>query len=163
MRIRIFTTGGTFDKEYDEISQKLVFKEPQVTKLLERSRCNVNSIITPLMLVDSLDITEQQRQLILENCKTVAEDKIVITHGTDTMGQTAELLASGIKGKTIVLTGALVPYQFRNSDSLFNLGTAIAFVQFLPAGVYIAMNGKVFPWNKVSKNLKTGFFEGIQL
>ncbi len=162
MAIRIFTTGGTFDKEYDEISQKLVFRDTQVPKILKRSRCDVEFKVTSLMSVDSLEMTDQQRSLIEKNCKAAQEDKIIITHGTDTMVETAAFLAREIKGKTIVLTGALVPYQFRNSDSLFNLGTAIAFVQSMPHGIYIVINGRCFEWSKAKKNMETGMFEEVK-
>ncbi len=161
MKIRIFTTGGTFDKEYDPISQRLVVKPTRVPKLLERGWCQVDFVVTSLMSMDSLDMTDADRRVILENCKNAIEDHILITHGTDTMNKTAALLASEIKNKTIVFTGALVPYEFKNSDSSFNLGAALAFVQTLPHGVYIAMNGKCYAWDKVKKNTQTGFFESI--
>ncbi len=162
MKIRVFTTGGTFDKEYDEIKQELVLKGTCMQKLLERARCTLSLEVTSLMTFDSLHLTEAHRNIILENCRNAQEDKIVITHGTDTIVKTAELLAKGVEGKTIVLTGALVPYEFRNSDSLFNLGTAIAFVQLLSPGVYIAMNGKIFTWDNCRKNEKTGVFEELR-
>ncbi len=162
MVIRIFTTGGTFDKEYDPISQTLVFTETRVPKILDRSRCAVQCVVTNLMSIDSLQMKDEHRKAIAEKCKNVAEDKIIITHGTDTVVKTAEVLAREITNKTIILTGALIPYAFRNSDSLFNLGAAIALVQTMPNGVYIAMNGKVFPWNKTQKNTKTGMFEELK-
>ena len=161
MRIRIFTAGGTFDKEYDPISQRLVVKPTRVPKLLERGWCKVDFIVTPLISMDSLDMVDKDRQIISENCKKAVEDRIIVTHGTDTMYKTAALVASEVKNKTIVFTGALVPYEFKNSDSSFNLGAALAFVQTLPHGVYIAMNGKCYAWNKVKKNLETGFFEDL--
>ncbi|MDP3742279.1 MAG: asparaginase domain-containing protein [Candidatus Micrarchaeota archaeon] len=162
MKIRIFTTGGTFDKEYDPISQKLVVKLTRVPKLLERGWCKAEVVVTPLMSMDSLDMADKDRLVISENCKQAKEERILITHGTDTMDKTAAVLASEIKYKTIVLTGAVIPYEFKNSDSPFNLGAALAFVQTLPHGVYIAMNGMCFQWDKVKKNTQTGFFEEIK-
>ena len=162
MAIRIFVTGGTFDKEYDEIKEQLVFIETHVPQMLKLGRCKVDVNIRTIMLIDSLNMTEEDRKIILENCKKAEEDKIVITHGTSTMAKTARFLGKSIKNKTIVLTGAMSPYAFGSSDGLFNLGCALAFVQTLPHGVYVAMNGRYFTWNNVEKNEKTGFFEEMK-
>ena len=159
MNIKIFVTGGTFDKEYNELDGTLFFKETHINEMLKLGRCRVELDIRTLMMVDSLDMNDSDRRIILENCKNTKENKIVITHGTDTMAETAKVLGQTIKDKTIVLTGAMVPYKFGSSDGLFNLGSALAFVQALPNGVYICMNGKYFIWNNVKKNKKTGEFE----
>jgi len=161
MPVRILITGGTFDKEYDEITGELYFKDTHMQEILELGRSKLEVKIRTLMLIDSLDMTEGDRALILENCKRVDEDQIVITHGTDTMTETAKLLAEAKLDKTIVITGAMIPYKFGSSDGLFNFGGALAFAQSLPHGVYVAMNGRYFDWNKVQKNKKTGVFEEI--
>jgi L-asparaginase len=161
MPIKIFVTGGTFDKEYDEITGELFFKDTHLREMLERGRCNLDVQIQTIMMIDSLEMAEKDRTLIVENCRKAKEDRIVITHGTDTMVETARLLAEKIKDKTIVLTGAMIPFAFGSSDGLFNLGSALSFVQVLPPGVYIAMNGRYFSWNKVRKNREQGRFERI--
>lgn len=161
MKIRIFITGGTFDKEYDQIQEKLVFRDSHVQQMLELGKCKVDVSLRTLMMVDSLDMTNEDRELITKNCKNCEEDKIVITHGTGTAEKTAEFLAKEIKDKTIVITGAMSPYAFGSSDGMFNLGCAIAFAQSLLAGVYVAMNGRYFPASHVTKNTKTGIFEEI--
>ncbi|MGH7453024.1 MAG: asparaginase domain-containing protein [bacterium] len=162
MPIKILITGGTFDKEYDEINGALYFKDTHVPEMLKLGRCRLDIQIRTVMMIDSLDMTEADRQIILENCKKSPEDKIVITHGTDTMVETAKVLGENIKDKTIVLTGAMIPYAFGSSDGLFNLGSALSFVQALPHGVYIAMNGRYFTWDNVRKNREMGMFEEIQ-
>ena len=159
MAIRILVTGGTFDKEYNELNGTLFFKDTHLQEMLRLGRCKLEVDIRTLMLVDSLDMTEQDRRLIIDHCSRVEEDRIVITHGTDTMDQTARELGKAKLSKTIVLTGAMVPYKFGSSDGLFNLGSALAFAQTLPHGVYIAMNGRYFHWNNVRKNRSTGEFE----
>ncbi len=159
-RIRILITGGTFDKEYNELTGELYFKESHVPDMLRLGRCRLDIEVRTLMMIDSLQMTDEDRQLVLEHCARCGERRIVITHGTDTMEQTAALLGRNIVDKTVVLTGAMVPYTFGSSDGLFNLGTALAFVQTLPPGVYVAMNGRIFPWNSVHKNRATGVFEG---
>lgn len=159
MAVRILITGGTFDKVYDEISGKLYFRDSHVKEMLDLGRCRLPVEIRTLMLIDSLEMTEQDRRLILENCQNVPEERIVITHGTDTMVETARILAGEIRGKTIVLTGAMIPIAFGSSDGLFNMGGALTAVQILPPGVYIVMNGRVFSWDKVRKNRETGIFE----
>lgn len=162
MKVKIFVTGGTFDKEYNELKGELFFKETHLFEMLKSGRNEVGVDISVLMMIDSLDMTNSDRQKILENCKKSKEDKIIITHGTDTMVETAQFLAKNIEDKTIVLTGAMVPYSFGSSDGLFNLGSALSFVQTLPNGVYIAMNGKYFTWNNVKKDGKNGKFKELE-
>jgi L-asparaginase len=161
MPIKILIAGGTFDKKYDEITGKLYFKKTHVPEMLKLGRCRLDIQVRTVMMIDSLDMTEADRQLILEHCQKAPEDKIVITHGTDTMVETAKVLGENIKDKTIVLTGAMIPYAFGSSDGLFNLGSALSFVQALPHGVYIAMNGRYFTWGNVRKNREKGVFEEI--
>ena len=162
MSIRIFITGGTFDKEYNELNGQLFFKDTHVPELLELGRSRVKVNTRTLMMIDSLEMTDTDRTLIIENCIKAEEDKILITHGTDTITETAVMLADKIKNKTIVLTGAMIPYKFGSSDGLFNMGSALAFVQTLPHGVYIAMNGRYFHWGNVYKNKSTGMFEELK-
>lgn len=162
MAIRIFITGGTFDKEYNELNGQLYFKDTHLHDLLEMGRSRVNVEIRTLMMVDSLEMTDEDRELIAHQCHQCEENKIVITHGTDTMSDTAKMLAQKIKNKTIILTGAMIPIKFGSSDGLFNLGSAIAFAQSLPHGVYVAMNGRYFNWDNVRKNKQTGVFEEIK-
>tara|TARA_B100001750_G_scaffold101668_1_gene80345 strand:- start:247 stop:762 length:516 start_codon:yes stop_codon:yes gene_type:complete len=159
MPVRILVTGGTFDKEYNEMTGELYFEDTHMREILELGRSKLEVKIRTVMLIDSLDMTDEDRATILDNCKRVDEDQIVITHGTDTMTRTAKVLAEAGLDKTIVLTGAMIPYKFGSSDGLFNFGGALAFAQALPSGVYIAMNGKYFDWYKVKKNKKTGTFE----
>ncbi len=159
MAIRIFITGGTFDKEYNGITGKLYFKDTHMREILDLGRSKLDVSIRTLMMIDSLDMTDSDRNLILENCISTKGDQIIITHGTDTMTDTAKLLATGNLEKTIVLTGAMIPFKFGTSDGLFNLGNALGFVQSLPHGVYIAMNGRCFDYDKVKKNKETGVFE----
>ncbi len=161
MAIRIFITGGTFDKEYNELKGELFFKDSHLHEMLKLGRCKIDVAIRTLMMIDSLGMTDDDRELITRQCETSEEKKIVITHGTDTMTDTAKFLAERIKNKTIVLTGAMIPYKFGSSDGLFNLGSALAFVQTLPCGVYVAMNGRCFNWNNVQKNKQTGEFEEL--
>lgn len=162
MAIRIFITGGTFDKEYNEITGQLFFKDTHMSELLRMGRCKLDVQIRTLMMIDSLEMTETDRNLIVENCIKASEDKIVITHGTDTMANTAKVLAEKVKNKTIVLTGAMIPIKFGSSDGLFNLGSALAFVQTLPHGIYVSMNGRYFNWDNVRKNKQTGAFEELK-
>ena len=161
MSVRILVTGGTFDKEYDEIKGELFFQDTHMREILDLGRSKLEVKIRTLMLIDSLEMTDADRALILENCEEVNEAQIVITHGTDTMTKTAKVLANAELSKTIVLTGAMIPYKFGSSDGLFNLGGALAFAQILKPGVYIAMNGRVFHWDKVKKNKETGVFEQL--
>ncbi len=162
MAIRLFITGGTFDKEYNELTGELFFKDTHIQEMLHLGRCSVETDLRTLMMIDSLYMTEADRKTILENCRKCKEEKIIITHGTDTMPETARVLGDAMRDKTIVLTGAMIPYKFGSSDGMFNLGCAVAFVQTLPPGVFIAMNGKYFPWDNVRKNKKTGTFEQIK-
>lgn len=162
MAIRIFITGGTFDKEYNELNGLLYFKDTHLADLLEMGRSKVPVEIRTLMMVDSLEMTDDDRELIVHQCNNCDESQIVITHGTDTMAETAKILAQKINDKTIILTGAMIPIKFGSSDGLFNLGSALAFAQTLPAGVYVAMNGRYFNWDNVKKNKQTGVFEEIQ-
>jgi L-asparaginase len=159
--IRIFVTGGTFDKTYDEIRGGLSFADTHLPEMLRLGRSRVDVSVRTLMMIDSLEMTDADRELIVRNCQQCEETRIVVTHGTDTMIETAAALASGVTGKTIVLTGAMIPYAFGSSDGLFNLGSALSFAQTLPPGVFIAMNGKHFAWDKVRKNRQTGVFEPI--
>ena len=161
MSIRIFITGGTFDKEYNELTGQLYFNDSHLPEMLDLGRNLVPVEIRTLMMVDSLEMTAEDRDLIAEHCKKSKEDKIIITHGTDTMAETAKLIAQKVADKTIVITGAMIPYKFGSSDGLFNLGSAMAFVQTLPAGVYVAMNGRYFTANNVRKNKETGVFEEL--
>ena len=161
MSIRILVTGGTFDKDYNERTGQLFFKDTHLAEMLRLGRSRVEVTIRTVMMIDSLEMTETDRALIVQNCLQSAEDHIVITHGTDTMTETADAVARAISGKTVVLTGAMIPWAFGSSDGLFNLGSALSFVQVLPAGVYIAMNGKCFPWDRVRKNRERGEFEEI--
>jgi L-asparaginase len=161
MAIRVFVTGGTFDKEYNELDGTLFFQDTHVSEMLRLGRCLLDIEIRTLMMVDSLQMTDDDRAIVAEHCRHAPEDKIVITHGTDTMVETAAHLGREIQGKTIVLTGAMVPYKFGSSDGLFNLGSALAFVQTLPHGVYIAMNGRCHPWDQVRKNRAKGIFERV--
>jgi L-asparaginase len=161
MAIRLFVTGGTFDKEYNELNGQLFFKDSQINEILKLGRCRLDLNVTTLMLMDSLDMTDEHRDIILESCQKCEENKIVISHGTDTMTETAKFLSEKIPGKTVVITGAMIPYKFGSSDGLFNMGSALAFVQSLPAGIYIAMNGRYYDWNNCKKNKQTGFFEEL--
>jgi L-asparaginase len=157
--IQLFVTGGTFDKEYNELTGELFFKQTHIFDMLRLGRCRLAVTVETLMMIDSLEMTDAGRQLILARCAAAPAKRIVITHGTDSMEQTAAVLGRGIGGKTIVLTGAMVPYQFGSSDGMFNLGTALGFVQALDPGVYVAMNGSCFPWHSVHKNRELGIFE----
>ena len=158
--IHIFVTGGTFDKTYDEIRGQLAFKDTHLPEMLKLGRSRVQVAVRTLMMIDSLEMTDTDRDLVVRNCAQCPESRIVITHGTDTMVETAAAIAAGVSGKTVVLTGAMIPYAFGSSDGLFNLGSALSFVQVLPPGVYLAMNGQHFSWDRVRKNRETGVFEG---
>lgn len=159
--IRLFVTGGTFDKEYDEIHGTLQFGDTHLPEMLDMGRCRLDVNVRTLMMVDSLEMTAADRDMIARNCRDVPERHIVITHGTDTMVETARVLSSAVPEKTIVLTGAMIPIAFGSSDGLFNLGGSLTAVQVLPPGVYIAMNGRISPWNDVRKNRDTGVFEPL--
>jgi L-asparaginase len=160
MRLRILVTGGTFDKEYNELAGTLFFRNSHVSEMLKLGRCRLEVELETVMMIDSLDMTDEHRALVVERCRQCGESSIVITHGTDTMVTTAEALArAGLVGKTIVLTGAMIPYAFGSSDGLFNLGSALSFAQVLPPGVYVAMNGMHFRWDQCRKNRESGYFE----
>jgi L-asparaginase len=162
MRIRILVTGGTFDKEYDELTGRLFFKDTHLPEMLRRGRCLLDVAAETVMMVDSLELDDRGRQQIVTRALECEERAVVVTHGTDTMVRTAHALAAAeIPGKTIVLTGAMVPYAFGSSDGLFNLGSALSFVQVLPPGVYVAMNGQHFRWDRVRKNAASGCFEAL--
>jgi len=159
--IRILVTGGTFDKKYDELTGRLFFRETHIPEMLRLGRCRLDVTIETVMMVDSLELDDDGRARIVDRVRASNETAVVVTHGTDTMVQTARAIANAsLPNKTVVLTGAMVPYAFGSSDGLFNLGSALSFVQALPAGVYIAMNGRHFPWDRVRKNKETGVFEG---
>jgi L-asparaginase len=162
VRIRVFTTGGTFDKEYNELTGELFFQRSHLLDMLRLGRCHLEVAVENLMMVDSLEMSDQDRELIAQRCQAAGEDRIVITHGTDTMERTAAVLGPRLGHKTIVLTGAMVPYTFGSSDGLFNLGTALAFAQTLAPGVYVAMNGRYFRWDEVRKNRELGIFESLR-
>ena len=157
--IRVFVTGGTFDKEYDELAGRLFFKDTHLPEMLRLARCKLEVSMRTLMMIDSLDMTESDRQIVVESCRSCVESRIVITHGTDTMADTARALCGARLAKTVVLTGAMIPYAFGSSDGLFNLGSALSFAQVLPPGVYVAMNGRVFAGERVRKNRDAGSFE----
>lgn len=161
MRIRLFVTGGTFDKEYDEVRGALSFRETHVPRMLDLGRCRLDVATEVLMLKDSLELTDTDRATIVKACRSCAETRIVITHGTDTMVETARAIAAAVRDRTTVLTGAMIPFAFGSSDGLFNLGSALSFAQALPPGVFIAMNGRCFAWDKVRKNRDLGVFEAI--
>ncbi|MBP7478444.1 MAG: asparaginase [Chitinophagales bacterium] len=159
--LKIFITGGTFDKEYDLINGRLFFQDTHIEEMLLKGRSTILHSIQTLMMIDSLDMTDADRNIILENCRACAEERIIVTHGTDTMTETAIKLGAENLAKTIILTGAMVPYTFGSSDGMFNLGSSMAYAQCLPHGVYVVMNGKAYQWDNVIKNKKTGFFEPI--
>ncbi len=157
--MRILVTGGTFDKEYDELTGRLFFRRTHVPEMLALGRCRLSVAVKTLMMVDSLRMTAAQRRRVLRECLAAREKRLVVTHGTDTLAATARVLGPRIEGKTVVLTGAMVPYKFGSSDGLFNLGSALAFAQVLPPGVYVAMNGTCFPWHGVRKDKTEGVFK----
>lgn len=161
MAIRILVTGGTFDKEYNEKTGQLYFKDTHLAEMLKRGRSRVAVSIRTVMMVDSLEMSDADRELIVQSCRQAPEGRVVVTHGTDTMTETAAAIARAETGKTVVLTGAMIPWAFGSSDGLFNLGSALSFVQVLAPGVYVAMNGKCFPWDRVQKNRERGEFEEL--
>lgn len=170
MSLRIIVTGGTFDKKYDAIRGQLGFKETHLPEIIERVRCGLAIEVETVGLIDSLDMQAEDRQRVLQACRLAREAMIVITHGTDTMAETATLLGEtlhagdgALAGKRIVLTGAMVPYSVSESDALFNLGSAMTAAQLAPTGVYVAMNGRCFGWQGLRKNRQTGRFEGLPL
>jgi L-asparaginase len=162
VKIHILVTGGTFDKEYNELTGELFFKDTHLPEMLSLGRSSLQVEMQTLMMVDSLQMTAADRERIMECCRTAPSDRVVVTHGTDTMAETAAILGRSIHNKTIILTGAMIPYKFGSSDGIFNLGAALAYVQCLPFGVYVAMNGHAFPWDNVRKNKAVGVFESIR-
>jgi len=162
--IEIFITGGTFDKEYNEITGTLFFENTHLPKMLERSRCRLPIKVSKLMMKDSLELVDEDRLKLRNHIATSNADQIVVTHGTDTMVETARFIADqNIASKTIILTGAMIPYAFgSSSDGFFNLGCALSFVQCKPNGVYVSMNGQCFDWHNVAKNKEKGFFHPLQ-
>lgn len=160
-KIRILLTGGTFEKQYDEIQGALTFKKSALPEILKIIRCTAPCEVEEVTLIDSLDMNEDDRTAIVDACRKSSEKRIIIIHGTDTMTNTAERLSGEIKGKRIVLTGAMVPYSIKDSDALFNLGTAFHAVGCGGDGVFIAMNGRLFEAGKVKKNRETGLFEDL--
>jgi len=161
MTIKLIVTGGTIDKIYNESNGKLTFSDTHINEMLDQARCEVPVSIKNLMLIDSLDMVDKDRQVILNECKNSKESKIVITHGTDSMVETAKILGDHIQDKSIVLLGAMIPFSLKESDALFNLGCAIIAVQCLQSNVYIIMNGKIFTWDNVNKNKEKGIFKNI--
>lgn len=160
-RIRVLVTGGTFDKEYDELTGRLFFRDTHLPEMLRRGRCRLDVTLETVMMIDSLELDDGGRAKIVERARASRETSLVVTHGTDTIVRTAEALAAAALDKTIVLTGAMIPYAFGSSDGLFNLGSALSFAQVLAPGVYVAMNGQHFQWNAVRKNTETGTFEAV--
>ena len=158
MSVRVFVTGGTFDKEYNELTGQLYFKDTHLPEMLALGRCKLPVEIRTLMMEDSLSMTDADRRIIVDNCASCDRERIVITHGTDTMAVTARLIGERVRDKTVVLTGAMIPYKFGSSDGLFNLGCALAFAQSLPHGVYVAMNGRCFAHDNVRKDTTLGEF-----
>lgn len=158
MAIKIITTGGTIDKVYDHLNGELTFTESNVPEMLKQARCTLDIKVQNLLMKDSLHMGDDDRENILQACKKCPEDKIVITHGTDTMPETSKVLGDGLRDKTVVLLGAMIPHSFGKSDALFNLGCALSAVQFLEHGVYIAMNGRIFSCDNVRKNKDIGEF-----
>ena len=160
--IQVFVTGGTFDKDYNYISGELYFKDTHLPRMFDRGRCTLDINVKTLMMVDSMEMTDEDREIIQHNCRRSRLDKILSTHGTDRMVKTALLLDEAKLDKTIVITGAMIPHAFgSSSDGFFNLGSALAYVQSLPHGVYVVMNGRYFNAKEVQKNRKTGYFEAI--
>jgi len=162
MSIKLLITGGTVDKQYNPLNGELVFVKTHLPEMIEQAKNKVDIELEVLMLKDSLDMNDNDRAMILEKCNETKEERILITHGTDTMVETAQVLGKSISNKTIVLTGAMVPFSFGKTDALFNLGTALASVQILSNGIFIAMGGKIFPWDNVRKNKEIGEFENIK-
>jgi len=159
--LRLIATGGTFDKHYNELNGVLGFAESHLPEVIKRSRMTVPVALDVLPLLDSLEMGDADRERVLTTCRAASEKAIVIVHGTDTMRETAAVLGAAGLDQTIVLTGAMIPYSIANSDALFNLGFACGVAQVLPTGVYVAMNGQVFPWDNVTKNRSAGVFQGL--
>ena len=158
---RIIVTGGTFDKQYDAIKGELTFKDSHLPAILEQARVKIPVALEVVQLIDSLHMTEAHRQQLLAVCRAARETSIVVVHGTDTMVRTAEVIGGGALAKTIVFTGAMIPYSVQGSDALFNLGFALAMAQALPHGAYVAMNGRAFSWDDVAKDREAGVFRPV--
>jgi L-asparaginase len=158
MRIKFLTTGGTIDKVYFDARSEFEVGPPQVLEVLQDANVSFEYDVESILRKDSLDMTEGDRRLIRERVEAESCPRIVITHGTDTMIQTAQSLV-GVAGKTVVLTGSMQPARFRVTDAAFNIGSAIAAVQSLPPGVHVVMNGRVFDPQKARKNLEKNRFE----
>ena len=161
MTLRIVATGGTFDKHYDELSGALVFGASHLPDAIRRARMGPAASLEELPFLDSLDMQDADRERILQACRAATEAAIVIVHGTDTMAETAKVIGAAGLEKTVVLTGAMIPYEIAGSDALFNLGFACGVARTLGPGVYVAMNATVFAWNKVQKNRAAGVFEPV--
>lgn len=161
--IQLFITGGTFDKQYNYLTGELYFKDSHIAEMLDRGRCTLDVEVRTLMMIDSLMMTDDDREMVAYSCRRSPHKHIILTHGTDTMVATARILAAAnFSDKTIVLSGAMIPYAFgMSSDGFFNLGSALSFVQMMPPGVYIAMNGRCYLWNRVQKNRQTGYFDSV--
>jgi L-asparaginase len=157
--LRIIVTGGTFDKRYDAIKGELTFKDTHLPAILEQARVTIPVAIEVNQLIDSLHMTDEHRGRVLEACRAAPEKSLVVIHGTDTMAETAQVVGRAAIAKTVVFTGAMIPYSVQGSDALFNLGFALAMAQALAHGAYIAMNGRVFPWDNVRKDRSGGVFE----
>ena len=162
MKVRLLITGGTIDKVYNQSNGELEFDKTHFPEMVKRSRVEVDLTLEEIMLLDSLDMVDKERDLIVDSCLSCEEDFILITHGTDTMCDTARLIGESDIDKTIVLFGAMVPYAVSNSDALFNFGCALGSLQLLESGVYVAMNGRVLPWDDVEKNRALGVFQSIE-
>jgi L-asparaginase len=161
MTLRIIATGGTFDKHYNELNGVLGFADSHLPEVIKRTRMTIPVELEVVSLLDSLDMQDGDRRRVLAACQAAAEKAIVIVHGTDTMRDTAEVLGTAVNDKTIVFTGAMIPYEIANSDALFNFGFACGVAQVLPPGVYVAMNGKIFTWDNVTKNRAAGVFQSV--
>ena len=161
MKVRLLITGGTIDKVYNQSNGELEFDKTHFPEMVKRSRVEVDLTLEEIMLLDSLDMVDKERDIIVDSCMSCEEDFILITHGTDTMCDTARLIGESNIDKTIVLFGAMVPYAVNNSDALFNFGCALGSLQLLESGVYVAMNGRVLPWDDVEKNRALGVFQVI--
>lgn len=159
MSLRILATGGTFDKRYEPLAGTLGFAGTHLHEILRVARIERDAVVEELMQVDSLDMTDEHRRRVLEACAASAEDRIVVVHGTDTLAETARVLGQARLSKTIVLTGAMVPFDLAGSDALFNLGFAAGCARVLPHGVHVAMNARIFAWDAVRKNRALGVFE----
>ena len=159
---RIIVTGGTFDKQYDAIKGELTFKETHLPAILQQARVTIPVAIEINQLIDSLHMNDAHREKVLAACRAAPEECLVVVHGTDTMAQTAAVVGRAGLAKTIVFTGAMIPYSVQGSDALFNLGFALALAGTLPRGAYVAMNGRVFTWDDVRKDTDSGRFEGAR-